>query len=79
MGEERFRFVVVLMFLVSFHVHVSRSTAARPLLIAKENRYVQVLQSLGITCRCCDGVGGECQRSWASPCAKLECHPSKFS
>lgn len=37
MGVERFRFAVVLMFLVSFHVHVSRSTEARPLLIAKEN------------------------------------------
>ena len=40
--------------------------------------YVEVLQSLGIRCRCCDGVGGECRSTWASHCAKLECHPSKF-
>ncbi|URE24662.1 hypothetical protein MUK42_07379 [Musa troglodytarum] len=78
MAEAKARFLVVLMLLVSLHAHVSMSTEARPLASDKEHRYVEVLQSLGIRCRCCDGVGGECRSTWASHCDKLECHPSKF-
>jgi len=41
--------------------------------------YMRVFESLGMTCRCCDGAGGECRSSWDSTCTKLDCHPWKFS
>ncbi|CAA7389805.1 unnamed protein product [Spirodela intermedia] len=51
---------------------------ARPLRFFDHRNYAKVLASLGLTCRCCDGEGGECRTQWDSACAEVRCHPWKF-
>ncbi|KAG6537566.1 hypothetical protein ZIOFF_002660 [Zingiber officinale] len=74
----RVRFFTVLVFLVSVHVHGCGNAEARTLPSGKEERNIRVLESLGMSCRCCDGARGECRSDWESPCAKVECHPFKY-
>ncbi|ONK76871.1 uncharacterized protein A4U43_C02F720 [Asparagus officinalis] len=71
---------LVLLLLVSFHAHIFPSSEARPFPIINEERYVMVLQSLGMNCRCCDDRenGGECRSSWESKCRNLDCRPWKI-
>ncbi|OAY66284.1 hypothetical protein ACMD2_27110 [Ananas comosus] len=79
MGSRPLALCFLLLLLVSFHAHdFPRCADARPLPFEKLQRYVGVLGSLGIVCRCCDGEAGECRSRWESTCAKLDCHPSKF-
>jgi len=33
--------------------------------------------TLGIECKCCDGIKGECRSTWDSSCPKLQCLPWK--
>ncbi|KAG1339283.1 hypothetical protein COCNU_04G015890 [Cocos nucifera] len=76
--ESRRASLFFLLLLVCVQVHISMGAEARPLPSIKQERYVQVLESLGLNCRCCDGAGGECRTTWNSTCAKLDCLPWKF-
>ncbi|KAJ8484719.1 hypothetical protein OPV22_017204 [Ensete ventricosum] len=53
-----------------------REAASIP--FTKQERYVKVLESLGIKCQCCDGDDGECSSSWDTTCSKLDCHNMRF-
>ncbi|WOL14923.1 hypothetical protein Cni_G23704 [Canna indica] len=72
-----FYFSLLLLFFISFSISKS-AEADGPIPINKQQRYVKVLESLGIKCKCCDGDGGECRSSWESTCTKMECHNLKF-
>ncbi|KAL8152732.1 hypothetical protein V2J09_010492 [Rumex salicifolius] len=39
-------------------------------------KYSNVLETLGVACKCCDG--GECKSSWSGSCSQLQCLPWKF-
>ncbi|RRT75099.1 hypothetical protein B296_00011142 [Ensete ventricosum] len=80
MGLQRFHCMVLLLLICFFQVHISLSTTAEAgqVPFTKQERYVAVLESLGIKCRCCDGAGGECRSGWDSTCSKLDCHNLKF-
>ncbi|XAR71977.1 hypothetical protein NMG60_11018444 [Bertholletia excelsa] len=42
-------------------------------------KYSKVFSSLGLVCKCCDGVeGGECRSTWEGPCTNLRCAPWKY-
>ncbi|KAG6621227.1 hypothetical protein I3842_01G294600 [Carya illinoinensis] len=34
--------------------------------------------TLGIVCKCCDGLNGECRTTWDASCPKLKCLPWKL-
>lgn len=78
--ERKLICILLLLFFSRFMVIVYRriwSLFENQLAVAG---YVKVLQSLGMTCHCCDGTRGECQSSWdsTSNCGKLQCRPWKF-
>ncbi|KAE7996702.1 hypothetical protein FH972_001402 [Carpinus fangiana] len=35
--------------------------------------------TLGLVCKCCDGMGGECSSTWNYTCPKLQCLPWKHA
>ncbi|KAL4620997.1 hypothetical protein ACB092_06G196700 [Castanea dentata] len=49
---------------------------ARPLTLQK-GRLNNFVATLGIECKCCDGIKGECRSTWDSSCPKLQCLPWK--
>ncbi|KAI0498387.1 hypothetical protein KFK09_021628 [Dendrobium nobile] len=51
---------------------------ARLLPSSEQERYVKVLESLGVLCSCCDEGRGQCSRSWSFTCSKLHCRPFKY-
>ncbi|XP_054782142.1 uncharacterized protein LOC129289406 [Prosopis cineraria] len=36
------------------------------------------LASLGVVCKCCDGIGGACTSTWTDSCSNLQCSPWKY-
>lgn len=37
-----------------------------------------IFATLGVVCKCCDGLGAECKSTFEGTCVKLQCHPWKF-
>ncbi|GMY39673.1 hypothetical protein FCV25MIE_34917 [Fagus crenata] len=56
-----------------------RGLEARPLTIVdyKQGHLNKFVATLGIVCKCCDGIKGECRSTWDSSCPKLQCLPWK--
>ncbi|XP_028783440.1 uncharacterized protein LOC114752016 [Neltuma alba] len=36
------------------------------------------LASLGVVCKCCDGIEGACTSTWTDSCSNLQCSPWKY-
>ncbi|GMH10185.1 hypothetical protein Nepgr_012026 [Nepenthes gracilis] len=52
---------------------------ARPLALPPHHpSYSKFYETLGVVCKCCDGVGAECSSRWTGSCSKLQCLPWKF-
>ncbi|CAH9080075.1 unnamed protein product [Cuscuta epithymum] len=72
---------------LSSHKHTTFAEA-RPLisLLHQDNsRYVKLFATLGMECKCCDGVviadgrgEDQCEASWSGYCSKLHCLPWKL-
>ncbi|KAL2957488.1 hypothetical protein AAZX31_18G153400 [Glycine max] len=39
--------------------------------------YSKIFATLGVVCKCCDGVGGACTSKWTESCNNLQCFPWK--
>ncbi|RWW59462.1 hypothetical protein BHE74_00033597 [Ensete ventricosum] len=79
MSLQRFHHRLILLLLVSSSlVHLSLAAEAASIPFTKQERYVKLLESLGIKCQCCDGDDGECSSSWDTTCSKLDCHNMRF-
>ncbi|QCE11805.1 uncharacterized protein LOC114183310 [Vigna unguiculata] len=39
--------------------------------------YSKIFATLGVVCKCCDGVGGACTSTWTQSCNNLQCYPWK--
>ncbi|CAL9097310.1 unnamed protein product [Musa acuminata var. zebrina] len=79
MSLQRFHRLILLLLVSSSLVHISLAAAeAASIPFTKQERYVTVLESLGIKCQCCDGDDGECNSSWDTTCSKLDCHNMRF-
>ncbi|KAJ8624318.1 hypothetical protein MRB53_032848 [Persea americana] len=76
MGFSKYCLLVLFIFFVQ--AHYPTCADARPLPFVDQKRYVNVMASLGLECRCCDGAGGECRSTLDASCLKLECNPWKF-
>ncbi|KAF6176015.1 hypothetical protein GIB67_032638 [Kingdonia uniflora] len=68
-------FVVALM--IVSQLESTTCVEGRPLVSLDLRRFA----TLGMICKCCDGVGGECRSisKGDNSCSKLECKPWKFS
>ncbi|KAI9079615.1 hypothetical protein K1719_038442 [Acacia pycnantha] len=56
-------------------------TEARPLSLLKPHHHQgasQTLASLGVVCKCCDGIEGACTSTWTDSCSNLQCSPWKY-
>nr|KYP55986.1 hypothetical protein KK1_002213 [Cajanus cajan] len=40
--------------------------------------YSKIFATLGVVCKCCDGVEGACTSTWTEPCPNLQCSPWKY-
>ncbi|OIT39140.1 hypothetical protein A4A49_00712 [Nicotiana attenuata] len=66
--------------------------AARPISLQSQNskfsssvEYLKIFKTLGMVCKCCDGVDSRegrkqdlCSATWAGSCSNLQCFPWKF-
>ncbi|KAK8600248.1 hypothetical protein V6N13_059935 [Hibiscus sabdariffa] len=78
---ERFQGSLLLLLLLVISSSSPSVSAARPLsILPDQQRYSKILASLGVVCKCCDGIGsgGECSTAWTQPCSKLKCLPWKL-
>ncbi|CBI30472.3 unnamed protein product, partial [Vitis vinifera] len=39
---------------------------------SSRQRYWKIFTTLGMVCKCCDGVGGECTSTWNMSCSNLQ-------
>lgn len=39
--------------------------------------YSKIFATLGVVCKCCDGIEGACVEKWTDSCSKLQCLPWK--
>ncbi|KAH1256942.1 hypothetical protein HKD37_03G006999 [Glycine soja] len=47
-------------------------------LTSSHQGYSKIFATLGIVCKCCDGVeGGACTSTWTESCSNLQCSPWK--
>ncbi|KAF8395186.1 hypothetical protein HHK36_019128 [Tetracentron sinense] len=73
------RFVLLLLLLMIAAIsQKARCAEARPLSLLPQERYTKMIATLGIVCKCCDGVGDECTTTWDASCSKLQCLPWKL-
>ncbi|PKU86466.1 hypothetical protein MA16_Dca017027 [Dendrobium catenatum] len=78
MDSNRVRWPLLLLLVITNTHFFPKQAEARPVSSVQQEGYVKELQLLGLMCRCCDGVDGECRSSWGPTCAKLDCKPWKF-
>ncbi|CAL9123516.1 unnamed protein product, partial [Musa textilis] len=78
MSLQRIHRLILLLLVSSSLVHISLAAEAASIPFTGRERYVKVLESLGIKCQCCDEDNGECSSSWDSTCSKLDCHNMRF-
>ncbi|KAJ8631821.1 hypothetical protein MRB53_025144 [Persea americana] len=76
MGSS-FKHSILLSLLLAFIFLQANIIEARTLTLRDQKRDLKLLESLGVMCRCCDGIGGKCKSSWDTPCLKLDCSPWK--
>ncbi|PIN02254.1 hypothetical protein CDL12_25229 [Handroanthus impetiginosus] len=80
--KHHHQFLTLLLLMVCLAIQETRRAAARPLPFSSQQRYGKTFASLGVVCKCCDGVegGGEesCTASWDGSCSKLHCLPWKL-
>ncbi|MFS7953709.1 hypothetical protein Hanom_Chr07g00621801 [Helianthus anomalus] len=66
-------FVLVTGFRFESNHQVMIFAQARPLSLVSTARYVRAFDTLGMICKCCDSVGGDCTRTWSGSCSNLQC------
>ncbi|CAJ1801560.1 unnamed protein product [Sphenostylis stenocarpa] len=49
----------------------------RTLSLISGQGYSKIFATLGVVCKCCDGVGGACTSTWTESCNNLQCYPWK--
>ncbi|XP_027337837.1 uncharacterized protein LOC113851528 [Abrus precatorius] len=49
----------------------------RALSLISNQGYSKIFATLGIVCKCCDGLGGACTSTWTESCSNLQCFPWK--
>ncbi|KAG9453059.1 hypothetical protein H6P81_005963 [Aristolochia fimbriata] len=72
-------FSLLMLLFILFAAHSPMVVQARPLPSSQQQRYLKVLSTLGIMCRCCDGSEGECTSTWEGSCSNLDCSPWRSS
>ncbi|XVF08185.1 hypothetical protein REPUB_Repub06bG0204400 [Reevesia pubescens] len=73
-------FLLLMLLVISVSAsQVPRALAARPLsILPDQQRYSKIFATLGVVCKCCDEIGGECSSTWTQPCTQLKCLPWKL-
>ncbi|KAG5060225.1 hypothetical protein AAZX31_01G095500 [Glycine max] len=73
------RVLVVLVILIASSVAEKPSVVeARTLSLTSSHQgYSKFFATLGLVCKCCDGVGGACTSTWTESCSNLQCSPWK--
>ncbi|KAG5054324.1 hypothetical protein AAZX31_03G062400 [Glycine max] len=72
--------LLVLVILIASSVAEKPSVVeARTLSLTSSHQgYSKIFATLGIVCKCCDGVeGGACTSTWTESCSNLQCSPWK--
>ncbi|GKV05918.1 hypothetical protein SLEP1_g17866 [Rubroshorea leprosula] len=79
MGTQKLSLLPLLFLVVVFSAtsHNSVGAEARPLPFLPQQNYSKLLSTLGVVCKCCDGIGGDCSVTWTDPCSNLQCQPWK--
>ncbi|KAF8402999.1 hypothetical protein HHK36_011093 [Tetracentron sinense] len=60
MSMSKLYMLWVLLLMIAALSHKARGVEARPLPLLDQQRYTKLIATLGIVCKCCDGVGDEC-------------------
>ncbi|KAL2336532.1 hypothetical protein Fmac_010978 [Flemingia macrophylla] len=81
MGMTKPHHVLMLMILVVLSVAEKPSLIeGRTLSLMSGQGYAKIFATLGVVCKCCDGVGGSCRpliSTWTESCNNLQCFPWK--
>ncbi len=70
----------VLLLLIIMVVSISEKPSViegRALSLISDQGYSKIFATLGVVCKCCDGVGGACTSTWTDSCNNLQCFPWK--
>ncbi|KAK7390471.1 hypothetical protein VNO78_25777 [Psophocarpus tetragonolobus] len=68
--------VVLVIFIASSVAEKSFVVEGRTLSLTSSHQgYSKIFATLGVVCKCCDGVGGACTSTWTESCSNLQCSP----
>ncbi|KAI4354582.1 hypothetical protein L6164_003432 [Bauhinia variegata] len=69
--------LLLLLAMVLSHAQKPSITEARPLSLIAHQGYSKIFATLGVVCKCCDGINGDCTSTWTESCSNLQCFPWK--
>ena len=69
--------VLLLLLIVSNGERSSSVVEGRALSLVSHQEYSKIFSTLGVVCKCCDGIDGACSNTWTNSCTNLQCLPWK--
>ncbi|XP_057440471.1 uncharacterized protein LOC130732442 [Lotus japonicus] len=77
MGMQKPQVLMLVIIMVVLVTEKPSVIEARTLSLVSNQGYSKIFATLGVVCKCCDGVGGSCTSSWTESCNNLQCLPWK--
>nr|XP_004492372.1 uncharacterized protein LOC101514220 [Cicer arietinum] len=77
MGLNKPHVLILLIIMVILVSDKPSLTEGRTLSLISNQGYSNILATLGVVCKCCDGIGGTCTSTWKKSCNNLKCSPWK--
>ncbi|KAJ1439442.1 hypothetical protein SESBI_02378 [Sesbania bispinosa] len=77
MGMNKVPVLMLLMVLVTSIAEKPSNVEGRALSLISHQGYSKIFATLGVVCKCCDGIEGSCRSTWTDSCSNLQCSPWK--
>ncbi|XP_061376379.1 uncharacterized protein LOC133318405 [Gastrolobium bilobum] len=77
MGMKKLHVLVLLIVLVVSISEKPSVVEGRALSLISHQGYSKIFATLGVVCKCCDGIEGACTSTWTESCSNLQCFPWK--
>ncbi|XP_061348951.1 uncharacterized protein LOC133294310 [Gastrolobium bilobum] len=77
MGMNKHHVFMLLIIMVVSIAEKPSVIEGRTLSLISDQGYKKIFATLGVVCKCCDGVGGTCTSTWTESCNNLQCFPWK--
>ncbi|KAL2320087.1 hypothetical protein Fmac_029056 [Flemingia macrophylla] len=76
--NKRHVLVLLIILIASSVAEKPHLVEGRTLSLTSHPGYSRIFATLGVVCKCCDGIEGACTSTWTESCSNLKCSPWKY-